>query len=80
LAFSWIAPANDGGTPVTGYDIWWDQGSSNWIKIVASQTATFFTKTGLIARNYSFQVAAINSIGTSIFSNKIIFETLNNLP
>jgi hypothetical protein len=34
----------------------------------------------LIARNNSFKVAAINSIGTSIFSNKIILETLNNLP
>jgi hypothetical protein len=23
----------DGGTPVTSYEIWWDQGSSNWVQL-----------------------------------------------
>ena len=26
VTFSWIAPANDGGSSVTGYEIQWDNG------------------------------------------------------
>ncbi len=26
IAFSWTAPANNGGSTVTGYEIKWDQG------------------------------------------------------
>ena len=29
VAFSWTAPANDGGSPVTGYQIIWDQGTNH---------------------------------------------------
>ena len=26
VEFSWTAPADDGGSDITGYEIWWDQG------------------------------------------------------
>ena len=36
VAFSWMAPVDDGGSPITGYEILWDQGNGDWVKLVAS--------------------------------------------
>lgn len=56
----WTAPANNGGSPITGYVITPSSGSP-----VTVGNVTNFTVTGLQpGTSYTFEVAAINAIGT----------------
>jgi titin len=65
-----MPPTYNGGSPVTGYRIEWDNGTGFWSVHTASKTDSSLTVTGLVAgTSYLFKVAAINSIGTSAFSN-----------
>lgn len=73
INLSWIAPSSNGGTPVTGYEIKRStDGGSTWSTIVANtgNTSTKYSDTGLAANTtYTYQVFAINSVGTSAPSN-----------
>ncbi len=65
-----MPPTYNGGSPVTGYRIEWDNGTGVWSVHTAAQTDSSLTVTDLVAgTSYLFRVAAINSIGTSAFSN-----------
>ena len=67
----WTAPANDGGTPVTGYRIEFTAGGT-WSDLAADtgSTETAFSHSGLAAgKEYGYRVSAINAAGTSEASN-----------
>ena len=73
IDLSWTAPADDGGSAITGYriEVSTDAGS-NWSDLVAdtANTDTTYSHTGLSdgdTRHY--QVSAINAVGTSDASN-----------
>ena len=66
LALSWTAPADDGGSEITGYVVSWRTGrqaSADTADVAGDVTA--YTITGLRnATNYSVWVAAVNAAGT----------------
>ena len=60
---SWTAPADDGGSPITGYTVT----SSPDFKTCTTSGATTCIVTGLTAgRTYSFTVTAHNGVGTGL--------------
>ncbi len=73
INLSWTAPANNGGSAVTGYMIERSTDSGiTWSTIVSNtgSTATAYNDTGLVASTtYTYRVSAINSVGTSSPSN-----------
>ena len=72
IDLAWTAPANTGGSPITGYKIEVSpNGSSSWSDRVANteSTATTYAHTGLnAATTRHYRVSAINDVGTSVAS------------
>ncbi|MGI0018774.1 MAG: fibronectin type III domain-containing protein [Nitrosotalea sp.] len=73
INLSWTAPVNNGNSAITGYKIERStDGGSTW-KTIASDTgstATAYSSTGLAPNTtYTYQVSAINAIGTSSASS-----------
>ena len=71
---SWTAPASNGGSAITGYNIQYSSnGGSTWTDASAAfktSTLTTQTVTGLTnGTGYIFHVAAINAIGTGAYSS-----------
>lgn len=73
INLNWVAPTNDGGSPITGYKIERStDGGSNWSALVVNtgNTDTTYADSGLASGiTYTYRVSAINSIGTSSPSN-----------
>ena len=73
VALTWTAPANNGGEPVSSYNIY--QGTSSGGETLlqnTASTATTFTSTGLTnGTTYYFEVTAVNSVGESLSSNEV---------
>ena len=73
INLSWSAPADNGGSAITGYKIERSTNAgSTWSTIVANtaSTSTAFSDMGLAANtSYTYRVSAINSVGTSSPSN-----------
>ena len=71
INLSWTAPTSDGGAAISGYRIEVStNGGSSFSQLVASQSGTSYSHTGLTAgtaRHY--RVRAINSVGSSGWSN-----------
>ncbi|MBK9738054.1 MAG: fibronectin type III domain-containing protein [Actinobacteria bacterium] len=60
ISLQWAAPADDGGSPVTGYAVTWQAGS-------LQTTDTALTVNGLLpSTTYVFAVTAVNSVGSSL--------------
>ena len=66
IDLTWTAPADNGGSAITGYKIEWSaDGSTNWAELVASHDGTTYSNTGLTAGTTRYyRVSAINSVGT----------------
>ncbi|TLX83491.1 MAG: fibronectin type III domain-containing protein, partial [Thaumarchaeota archaeon] len=73
INLSWTAPANNGGSAITGYKIERStNGGTTWSTIQSNtaSTATTFSDTGLTASTtYMYRVSAINPVGISSPSN-----------
>jgi hypothetical protein len=66
---SWLAPASDGGSPITGYVVTPYVGYSPRPSTTFDSTATTGTITGLVnGTQYRFRVQAINAVGTGGYS------------
>ncbi|TLX81877.1 MAG: hypothetical protein E6L00_05215, partial [Thaumarchaeota archaeon] len=67
INLSWIAPANNGGSAITGYKI--ERSADNsitWSTPVANTASTTYSDAGLVASTaYTYRVSAINLVGTS---------------
>lgn len=79
INLSWTVPFTDGGSPITGYTIQRSSdGGSSWSTIVSStgSTSTTYSDTGLSAsQTYTYQVEALNSVGSSPPSNTASLTT-----
>ena len=75
INLSWTAPADNGGSAITGYRIEVSpNGTSNWTGLVANtaSTTTTYEHTGLAAgTTRHYRVSAINSVGTSTSSDVV---------
>ena len=73
LAGSWTAPANDGGSAITGYKVQWRSGGEDWDP-TTRETSTTMTEhriSGLTnGVNYTVRVAAVNALGTGAWSTE----------
>jgi hypothetical protein len=68
VALSWSAPASDGGSPVTGYNVYRGTapGGESATPVASNVSGTSFTDTGLTnGTKYYYTVAAVNAVGTS---------------
>ena len=81
LAATWTAPADNGGSALTGYSLQYRAGSDgDWVTTTLSTTntnATVFNLDG--GQPYDFQVAAINDVGTGDYS-EIATATAQTAP
>jgi titin len=62
IACTWVAPANNGGSPITGYEVSSD-GGGTWGHIGNATSYTFTDLTN--GTLYSLQVRAVNDVGAS---------------
>src|SRR2546425_401397 len=84
ISLSWTAPADNGGSAVTGYKIErTTDGGTTWSILVANtgSTATTYSDTGLAhTTTHTYRVSAINSVGTGSASNSASATTLAVAP
>jgi fibronectin type 3 domain-containing protein len=68
VTLSWIAPASDGGSPITGYDVFrgTTAGGESTTPLATNVTATTFTDSGVTnGTTYFYIVKAVNAVGVS---------------
>jgi fibronectin type 3 domain-containing protein len=77
VTLSWSAPANDGGSAITGYQVWRGEsaGDEALLTTVGVQTS-FADATVVDGRTYWYQVAAVNDIGPGPRSNELSATTV----
>ena len=64
ITITWAAPADDGGSPITGYELVKTYGANMRKVLPHAGTTTTFTTEALGPDTYSFTAAAMNSAGT----------------
>lgn len=64
IYFHWTAPTDNGGTPITDYNVYWDEGTGGSFTLLGtSLNMLSYTKSGLSSGvTYKWKVTAINYI------------------
>ena len=73
VQLSWSAPATDGGSAITGYDVYrgTSAGGESATPVAANVTGRSFTDTGLVnGTAYFYTVTAVNAVGISAHSGE----------
>ena len=71
VTLSWSAPASDGGSPITNYDLQARPSGGTWAT-VGSPVGTTAAVTGLTnGLAYDFRVAAVNAVGTGTYTAQV---------
>lgn len=71
LTVNWNAPARDGGSPITNYQVQWKEHGSNaqWQFQKITETKKTFTSTQMPkGKQYDVRVFAVNAVGHSVVS------------
>jgi hypothetical protein len=64
VVLSWAAPVSNGGSPVTGYNVYMSTSATSRGTALAKVTGTSYTATGLAnGTKYYFRVTAVNALG-----------------
>lgn len=81
-AISWTAPVDNGGSPITGYQVQTSLNGSVWTAATCpAGTTTHCTLAGLASQtSYQVRVAAVNGAGTSPFSAPASLTTGQLVP
>jgi hypothetical protein len=67
--FSWSPPANNGGSPVTGYTVYEESAPNTWAAVATNIPGTSFTNSSVTAGvTYIYNVVAINAVGRSAWA------------
>ena len=71
VTLTWAAPADDGGSPITGYQVWRATGSAaaTQLTTVGASTLTYIDTSGAEGTNYTYTVKAVNAVGAGVQSN-----------
>ncbi|MDE1862849.1 MAG: fibronectin type III domain-containing protein [Thaumarchaeota archaeon] len=73
VSLSWTAPSSNGGSAITGYDIYRGTasgGETKYASVPASQTS-YADTSATNGIKYYYEVTAVNSVGTSPASNEV---------
>jgi fibronectin type 3 domain-containing protein len=77
VTLMWSAPASDGGSPITGYEVWRGtaSGAEALLTTVGVQSS-YVDVTVLDGVTYWYQVAAVNAVGSGPRSNELSASTV----
>ena len=71
MALTWSAPASDGGSPISGYQIWRGTSSGGESLLTTVGVTTSYTDSTVSnGTTYYYQVAAVNAVGPGPGSNE----------
>ena len=69
MSFTWLDGASNGGSPIVGYNVYFDQGVGNFIMLTSGVTTKSYTTSAATpitpGANYKFIVQARNVVGLS---------------
>ncbi|MGC9060981.1 MAG: fibronectin type III domain-containing protein, partial [Thermoplasmata archaeon] len=72
VTLNWQPPRSNGGSPITGYKVYWGIGTGTYIYSVTVGNVTRHNVTGLTnGQKYFFAVSAINGAGEGAKSNEV---------